>query len=496
MSMIQRAAKAVLSDIEPFSRHVIQQPLRQYQIEPAQAILDSILHRRGDTFAVMMSRQAGKNELSAQLEAYLLNVFQRTTGQIVKASPTFKPQTINSLMRLHDRLQNPWNSKHARRAEGYMIQLGSARALFFSANPEANVVGATASIMLEADEAQDIAPSKWTKDFLPMASSTNATRVYWGTAWSNKTLLAQIIASLRQQERRDGRRRVFLADWQIVAQEVPEYGAYVQAEIDRLGPDHPLIRTQYKLETIDDAGGLFSAARQALMHGQHQRQRLPEPGKRYAMLIDVAGSDETLGQPGDAGSGGQQPKRDSTALTVVEIDDSGPRPVYRTRDRHVWLNVRHASLFEQIAALIEHWQPVNILIDATGIGAGLASFLHDRYLSRVTPVTFTAKTKTDLGWGFIALIESGRYKDYLDDQASDTRQFWYEVSACAFEAPAPDRLRWGVWETPGYDGLIATGHDDLLISASLIALLDAAGIGGAAESAVIAPIDPLARAEW
>lgn len=35
----------------------------------------------------MMSRQAGKNELSAQLEAYLLNLFQRRGGAIVKDIP-------------------------------------------------------------------------------------------------------------------------------------------------------------------------------------------------------------------------------------------------------------------------------------------------------------------------------------------------------------------------------------------------------------------------
>ncbi|MHB0869810.1 MAG: hypothetical protein ACYC5J_10195 [Chloroflexota bacterium] len=59
-----------------FSRHVAGRPLRPYQLEPAPAILDSALHRKGLIFTVMMARQAGKNELSAQLELYLLNLFQ------------------------------------------------------------------------------------------------------------------------------------------------------------------------------------------------------------------------------------------------------------------------------------------------------------------------------------------------------------------------------------------------------------------------------------
>lgn len=67
---------------------MVERKLRRYQVEPARAILDSVLTGRGDTFAVMMSRQAGKNELAAQLEAYLLNLYMFRGGQIVKASPT------------------------------------------------------------------------------------------------------------------------------------------------------------------------------------------------------------------------------------------------------------------------------------------------------------------------------------------------------------------------------------------------------------------------
>ena len=66
----------------------------------------------------MMSRQAGKNELSAQIEAYFLNLFQSKGGQIVKASPTLKPQAIKSIMRLCDRLENGLTSGRYRKREG------------------------------------------------------------------------------------------------------------------------------------------------------------------------------------------------------------------------------------------------------------------------------------------------------------------------------------------------------------------------------------------
>jgi hypothetical protein len=63
--------------------------------------------------------------------------------------------------------------------------------MFFSADPESNVVGATASLLLEIDEAQDVSPDTFDKDFRPMAATTNATTVMYGTAWSDDTLLAR-----------------------------------------------------------------------------------------------------------------------------------------------------------------------------------------------------------------------------------------------------------------------------------------------------------------
>ena len=88
-----------LSDIGLFSQLVVERRLRSYQVEPARAILDSILHGRGRTFVVTMSRQAGKNELSGQLEAYLLNLFWRKGGQIVKAYVVLSSACVDSSWR-------------------------------------------------------------------------------------------------------------------------------------------------------------------------------------------------------------------------------------------------------------------------------------------------------------------------------------------------------------------------------------------------------------
>jgi hypothetical protein len=156
----------------------------------------------------------------------------------------------------------------------------------------------------------------------------------------------------------------------------------------------------------------------------------------------------------------------------------------------------------KIAALADHWHAVYTVVDSTGVGAGLASFLVKALgEDRVIPVQFSPSVKSDLGWDFLAIVETGRFQDYTNDQASDTRQFWYEVSQCKYEIGTgpTKRMRWGCWESPAYDGLVARGHDDLLISAALIAVLDKLDVPGDATGEAVRTLDPLQEidnAQW
>src|SRR5205807_515541 len=114
-------------------------------------------------------------------------------GTIVKAAPTFKPQLITSKMRLERVLAHmPGKIPRAVRSRfGYIIQLDEAAVQFLSAEESSNVVGATADLLLEIDEAQDVSEEKYLKDFRPMASTANTTAVLYGTAWSRDTMLAR-----------------------------------------------------------------------------------------------------------------------------------------------------------------------------------------------------------------------------------------------------------------------------------------------------------------
>jgi len=136
------------------------------------------------------------------------------------------------------------------------------------------------------------------------------------------------------------------------------------------------------------------------------------------------------------------------------------------------------------------------VVDATGIGAGLSSFLKANLGARrgsqpgirVVPFVFTAASKSRLGWDFLGLIDSGRFKEYRHPVGVDpvstrpnpctaaelvsaridpvTDEYHRQLRATTYEVlngPGAT-LRWSV---PARDG-----HDDLVISAALCAELD------------------------
>ena len=200
------------------------------------------------------------------------------------------------------------------------------------------------------------------------------------------------------------------------------------------------------------------------------------------------------------------PQRDSTALTIVEIDlstlddDLIQAPCYLVRHRKLWTGTLHTTLYAQLKALAELWDPRYIVIDATGVFAGLASFLENsfpqadwRHLSAVIPFLFNASTKSKLGWDFLAVVETGRFKDYqvIENDANQVL-FWKQLSSTQMEISiGPNRsMKWGVPDGTRDQSTGSLIHDDLVISAALCSLLDDQQWGTAKSSVVIAH-DPL-----
>ncbi len=505
MSSLSNLVGWNLCNVERFCALGDQMRLRSYQKPVAHAVIKSVMEQEGHLFLVVFPRQSGKNELQAQLEAFLLARLSLRPAQLIKISPTMRPQALNAMHRLEMVLERNQLTRGLWHKEGGNIyRIGQARITFLSGAPESNIVGATASTLLQVDEAQSITIAKYDKEIVPMVASTNATRVLWGTAWTSQTLLARELRASREAEQADGVQRVFITGADVVAREVPAYARFIAGQVARFGRSNPYIKSQFFSEEIDAQGGLFPVWRQALAQGGHPAQEKPAAGTIYAMLVDVAGEDEGLAEAGEL----KNSARDATAVTIVAVDLGTlrdpllGRPTYRVVYRWQWVGVRHAALYGMLRDTAERWRARWVVVDATGIGAGIAAFLGNAFPRRVIPFTFNQSSKSQLGWDFCALVDTGRWKEFDPAQASAEqaawqRLFYEQMAACTFEIlPGPAKtMRWGVPESASRaaDGQLL--HDDLLFSAALCARLDGQDWSAGGQAVLIPRADPLKEIE-
>ena len=474
------------NDIALFSRDVVRYPLYRYQAHWAQYIAEVVAAGRNEQIVVKMPRQSGKNETSAQLEIAILARFGARGGEIVKCAPTFKPQVLNSKLRFDLRSKQvqqllPWLK--FKPSMGYMYRLNRAGISFFSAEPNASVVGATASLLLEVDEAQDVSPAKFDKDFSPMRASTAAPMVAYGTVWTDDTLLETFARDV--EEGRQAGKVIIITPDQVAAENAA-YGAFVDSEVKRLGRDHPSVKTQYFLEALENRGRLITVQMLRQMIGTHERKDQRSGESVIVAGLDWAGADESA----DLVSLTNLSKRDSVALTIGAVTWNKPmpgvtEPVVHILARYEWVNVHPLSMHATLYDILQNkWKINRLHSDSTGIGATgtalLAKALDHESGRRVQGITFDGNwtVHTDLASQYIAMINGSRLLDYKPagfdpiaisgTEAPDTKNpdkhIWWQRGHARLEARQTNRYRAYVPDSEG--------HDDLLLSDML--MVDAA----------------------
>ena len=515
-----------LANVSSFIQRTSGLQLRPYQVAPLASLLNSINNQYGDTIIIVFPRQSGKDEFLIQLMAYMAYTYAGFPLSMVAVNPTYKPQTLNALIRFDQVLsRNPLTAGRWHKKGEFIRLMDQVRISFLSGDAKSNIVGATASLLLIINEAQDISPSLYQHKLLPMAASTHATVLLAGTLWTSHTFLSQEIRHARYSEGLDGRQRVFMVDADHVRQVLPAYGAHVDSVVARWGREHPLVKTQYFNEEIDATTGMFNAARMALIFqsvGANLSVRPSDaadqsvgaiPGGRpsaaFAFLLDLAGQDEAV--MSDPAAKLANPSRDSAALSIAEVDTSTVEtlnyPSYRIIHRVEWTGQNHLTIFGQLKSLAESWLPRYFVVDATGVGEGLWALLDKAFPGKVIPVKFTAAVKSDIGYRFLAMINTGRFSvrehhatithpdawvsGQVSDQSSGERatsehrqyplheerihtpQVEAQYRACQSEVlPGPGKtLRWGVPDgTRDPEGALI--HDDFVLADALVTQLD------------------------
>jgi hypothetical protein len=350
-----------------------------------------------------------------------------------------------------------------------------------------------------------------------MRAAHNATAVYLGTVRTTSDFLWVKKGELEAAEAADGARRVFLVGPEEVCAANPAYAVFLAEQVRRYGRRHPIVAAEYFLEPFDGASGLFPPWRAVLMNGDHLRQRDPRRDEVYVAAVDLAGGDEAAADPGAIGDRLANPDRDFSVATICRVvpasEAAGAGPVYEAVDvftdqgsRHFQAAPGQSGLADRLLAYLRHWNPAHTIIDATGVGQGLADWLGERLgRGRLTALTLSAPAKARLGSDFLALIDTGRFKYWVGDEDTPLSDGWWfrqQAAACAYSLVSGGRfdrdLRWGVPAaarvvTPNGSELI---HDDRLLSAALVAELERRRAGGrlllgASASRVVAPRDPL-----
>lgn len=366
-----------------------------YQLRIADAILYSCINGLGWLFVVMITRQAGKNEISAFIQHYLL-LYGYVFGvpiSGVKFAPVHKPQVQASKDRLEGAPTADGNGLAGcvltrrlwKSSDGYKYHVGPPRNsnqwAFLSINPSANVASQTAFTLLEGDEAQDIDTNKWERDAQPMASFRNATTVFYGVTWTKNCHIERAKQQAYDMEIRLEKelgyrpQLVFKIDAPAVIRSGNEfYRKAFESQLARLGPDHIAIQTQYLLNAVDTIGKFFTKEHIGRMYANDYRMRVgPDPRGVYCFSVDVAGQEEDITEVDEVEIGHH--KRDGIVLTIGELLPDGtvvPVCLYQ------WVGIPHSKQRDQILAIIKHWRCIGGAADATGIGEALAYHLIEK----------------------------------------------------------------------------------------------------------------------
>lgn len=422
-----------------------------YQIQVADAVIYSCLNGLGWYFVVQITRQAGKNEISAFIQQYLLlyGYYYGVRVSGVKFAPVYKPQIQASMDRLEG-ANTPDSGGLAgsiltkgkyRKSDGYKYHMGPPRDsnkwAFLSINPSASVASQTAYTLLEGDEAQDIDADKWERDAQPMGSFNNATTVLWGVAWTKDSFIykgelqARDMESRLEKELNYRPKLVFKIDaYTVIKSGNDNYRKAFENQVARLGMDHIAIQTQYLLKAVDAIGRFFNSEQIArIYHNDYSMAVQPEKGKTYIWSVDVAGEAEAST---DVDTAVGMHKRDALTLTIGELHKDGtvvPVCFYQ------WVGKQHTKVRDMLPKIIKgHWNCLGGVCDATGVGEPLAYYLKEQLDRNNTGLVEAYKfkasgdeSKSKLGYLAYDFVANDLFKIPPSHTDPDQRELWQEV---------------------------------------------------------------------
>lgn len=442
---INSIRQAALEDVKFHRAALYNQPLFPPQIEAIKLIERHIHDKTGKIITVRSARQTMKNECSGMLCLRALLNYRDIGGTYIRTAPTWKPQIINSKQRVEKFLKmDPLINKDYKRREGFILEHGQAQLLFLSTDKNANVVGSTASIALDIDEAHKVDKGKFEEDFGPMAAYHNVPIIMWGVAADKQDLLYEYVQ--HNEEHNPELNLSYPAS--VWCELLPQYAKHYDERLRKLGADHPVILTQYDLVDVDTLGGYLKPHHiTGLLDSEHQRYLSPKTGADYIVTIDIAGEAETEeDDPGKKSRGA----KDSTVALIFEVDKKERRndyPACRLVDMYWWtgksLSDEPSGLPGQqstLLKLLKLWKPKATVVDSRGVGEQIAKYLCKHHPGVIAYAADSASVSQDC-YGLLALVNNECLKVFRNDASTEYDEICRQLKVCKYEIREHDRMR-------------------------------------------------------
>lgn len=388
--------------------------LYEYQKRITDAVIKAVIvAKKGITteIPIEIPRQCGKTEAVVVVTQFLLTVSKRILKRPLRIG-IFAPQTeqattdferlksyflqISSLgfrtsVSKKDDLAIPqkWNTKTIRLYDSTGWFLGEVYIfpLAKTSNPESKTLD-----VIIIEECQDVNDEKMKKSVFPMGASTNAPRIYIGTAGTRNCYFK------RQIDTNKNLIKIELEEVFKQKQEAFEktgdvfhmlYEKFVRHEIDQNGMDSDYIRTQYLLEWIIGSGQFTTADEIDSLVGnfpiitENTKRINPQTGKQDLEPFPCYFAIDSAKAP------------DSTIVTVGRVNTDRNKTEICN-----WLELQGENYEDQFEIIVDWLKPYENIrmggFDSTGQG----SFMPDKFERHTTynvlPVKFTAQSKDEM----------------------------------------------------------------------------------------------------
>ena len=425
---------------EVFCRSALYWP----QEEAIKLVEKHMAAKSGKTITIRACRQTMKNECAATIHARALARYRIKGGIIVRTAPTYRPQIVNSKMRLEKMARiDPFIFGRLERKEGYIYTNGNAQIQFLSAQDRTNVEGATASLLLDIDEAHKIDKGKFEEAFAPMAAWENVPVVMWGVAADKEDLLYEY--RMHNEDRDPALNLQYNCD--VWSELRPQYARHVEERKQKLGESHPVFLTQYKLVDIESTSGFLRADHiESILASDHERQAAPRDGASYVCVIDIGGEDDE----GEVQSDKGRAIHDATVCFIAEVDHTDrvyDYPKFRIVQCHYWVGKAFGSNVagqkgqqELLLDILNRWKPSKTVIDGRGIGSQMAHYLYRR-AHGIEIYSASATTVSEDCYKFLGLVNNDRVKMWQNDQSAEWNQAVAEMRHTKYEIFNHDQMK-------------------------------------------------------